>query len=42
LSKLILQRFGGTVKLFNHAQGGTLTEIKVPLQALLIGMQWKT
>lgn len=36
LSKLIFERFGGSVSLTRHAQGGTLTEIRLPLKMLLV------
>lgn len=36
LSKLILERFGGTVTLTNHKQTGTIAILQLPLKALLV------
>ena len=35
LSRIILERFGGTVSLNNHPQGGSVATIRLPLKALL-------
>jgi len=34
LSRIILERFGGTVSLDNHSQGGSLTTILLPLRGI--------
>ncbi|HEY3325909.1 MAG TPA: ATP-binding protein [Novimethylophilus sp.] len=36
LARLIFERFGGSVSLSNHAQGGAVTSVQLPLQALLL------
>lgn len=36
LARIILERFGGTVELANHPQGGAVTRIHLPLKALLV------
>lgn len=35
LARLIFERFGGSVSLSNHAQGGAVTSVQLPLRALL-------
>ncbi len=37
LTRMILSRFDGTVSLKNHPQGGTLTEVSLPLGNLKVG-----
>jgi two-component system sensor histidine kinase RegB len=37
LTRMILSRFDGTVILKNHPQGGTLTEVSLPLGNLKVG-----
>jgi len=36
LARLIFERFGGTVSLSAHTQGGTVTTVHLPLKALLV------
>jgi two-component system sensor histidine kinase RegB len=36
LARLIFERFGGTLNLSNHSQGGAVTLVRLPLKALLI------
>ena len=36
LARLIFERYGGSVSLSNHAQGGAMTSVRLPLQALLL------
>lgn len=36
LARLICERFGGSVSLSNHAQGGAVTLVRLPLKALLV------
>lgn len=36
LARLIFERFGGSVSLENHPQGGTLTRVSLPLNGLLL------
>lgn len=36
LARIILERFGGTVQLSNHPQGGAVTRIRLPLAALRV------
>jgi len=37
LARLIFERFGGHLNLTNHADGGAVTTVRLPLKALLIG-----
>ncbi len=36
LARIIFERFGGTVELSNHPQGGAMTRVHLPLKALLV------
>jgi two-component system, sensor histidine kinase RegB len=36
LARLIFERFGGTLSLSNHSQGGAVTQVRLPLKALLV------
>lgn len=36
LARIIFERFGGTVELANHPQGGAVTKVHLPLKALLV------
>jgi two-component system sensor histidine kinase RegB len=36
LSQASVTRVGGTVKLYNHEEGGTLTELRLPRQYPLV------
>jgi two-component system, sensor histidine kinase RegB len=36
LARMIFERFGGSVRLGSHPQGGTLTQVRLPLNILLI------
>ena len=36
LARMIFERFGGTITLGNHPQGGALTEVRLPLATLVV------
>lgn len=36
LARIIFERFGGTVELANHPQGGAVTKVHLPLKVLLV------
>lgn len=37
LARMVLGRFGGTVSLENHPQGGAVTRVHLPLEKLRLG-----